>query len=150
MKYGEKSLKQNFQFDGRNIFKLLLISVFAIGLTAEVTAAEKINIDFADIPGNGSTVKPFKMSKTEVTMLQYVTFLNAALRAKQITVGKVESVDEEQARLSPRKKLGPRFLAFKASKQQFVLDKAGNRLIDLYGMRVTGVSCPPITEPLVV
>ncbi|MBT5942008.1 MAG: SUMF1/EgtB/PvdO family nonheme iron enzyme [Rhodospirillaceae bacterium] len=103
-----------------------------------MTAAEKINIDFADIPGNGSTVKPFKMSKTEVTMLQYVTFLNAALRAKQITVGKVESVDEEQARLSPRKKLGPRFLAFKASKQQFVLDKAGNRLIDLYGMRVTG------------
>ena len=119
--------------------KLILITLFAIGVTSNTQADGKIDIEFADIPGNGSTVKPFKMSKTEVTMQQYVIFLNSALKANQITVGKVESVDEEQARLSPKKKFGPkRFLAYKASKQQFVLDKDGNRMLDLLALRVTG------------
>jgi len=119
--------------------KLILITLFAIGVTSNTQADGKIDIKFADIPGNGSTVKPFEMSKTEVTMQQYVIFLNSALKANQITVGKVESVDEEQARLSPKKKFGPkRFLAYKASKQQFVLDKDGNRMLDLLALRVTG------------
>ena len=83
-----------------------------------------IAIEFADIPGNGDDVKSVKMGKTEITNQQYVDFLNAALREKEITVGKIEPTTAKG-----------KLRTFNMKNQQIVYDKNGNRMINLLSGR---------------
>jgi len=97
----------------RKIMTLALVVFFlGSGYTAFAQGSDP-SIEFADIPGNGDSIKPFKLGKTEITNQQYVDFLNAALLKNFITVGPVEN-----------------------AARQMILDKDGNQMVNILGYRV--------------
>ncbi len=104
---------------------LMLMIMTSLSVTYASGSKE---IEFAQIPGDGKSIAPFEMSKTEITNQQYVDFLNAGLKKGEITVGDIEPLEKGQII----------FAGYKAKNQQVVYDKNGNRLIDLLAVRVTG------------
>jgi len=109
----------------------LALAVFFLGLLCTAFAQDSDpSIEFADIPGNGDDIKPFKMSKTEITNQQYVNFLNAALRKNKITVGKVEPTGLKSLRGKTK--------TFQSKNQQLVYDEEGNQILNLLNIRATG------------
>ncbi len=108
-----------------------VLGVFFLGLFYTAFAqGSDLSIEFVDIPGNGADVKPFKMSKTEITNQQYVNFLNAALRENKITVGKVEPTDPKLMRGKQK--------TFRSKNQQLVYGEDGNIILNLLNIRATG------------
>jgi len=95
------------------IMSLALVVLFLGSICTAFTQGSDPSIEFADIPGNGDSIKPFKLGKTEITNQQYVEFLNAALLRNLIAVGPVENAT-----------------------RQMILDKDGNYMVDILGYRV--------------
>jgi len=118
----------------------LLITVLIISSVSwsQVQASSQYDIEFITIPGNEKNIKPFKMAKTEVTNQQYVDFLNAAYEKGEITVGKIEPLNQNLYKPNVPKKLAKQMRGYKSKNQQIVFDKNGNRILDLLNIRMTG------------
>ena len=112
--------------------------VFFLGLLCTAFAqGSDPSIEFADIPGNGDGIEPFKMSITEITNQQYVNFLNAALRENKITVGPVEPLNQMSAPPYPPPFYLQKMRNYKSKYQQLVYDEYGNRILNLLNIRPT-------------
>ena len=70
------------------INKQFLATLVLIMVTlSSVYANGSKEIEFAKIPGDGKSIAPFQMSKTEITNQQYVDFLNGNSKQETITAG---------------------------------------------------------------
>jgi len=121
------------------INKQFLATLVLIMVTlSSVYANESKEIEFAQIPGDGKSIVPFQMSKTEITNQQYVDFLNDALKDGKITVGEVEPLDQNSSSPAVPQNLAKQMRGYKSNNQQLVFDHNGNRILDLLNIRMTG------------
>jgi len=122
------------------IIEKLVILVLLIGLAScnQTNKNDKYAIKFVPILGNGSDIEAFQMAKTEVTNQQYVDFLNDAYIKGEVTVGKIEPLNQHLYKPNVPEDLAQQMRGYKSKNQQIVFDKNGNRILDLLNIRMTG------------